>query len=92
MSSLLSRKQFLPIQPKITHKQIPKFSDVAQFCLIFLLFAKYFVTDYSITGLVTTVVFSAKAKDIENKVPDITDLGTKAALNTKAAEIENVKS
>lgn len=92
MSSLLSRKQFLPIQPKITHKQIPKFSDIAQFCLIFFLFAKHFVTDCGITGLVTTVIFSTKAKDIENKVLDIADLGIKAALNTKAAEIENVKS
>ena len=27
--------------------------------------------------------------DIENKIPDITNLVTKAALNTKAAEVEN---
>ena len=39
------------------------------------------------TGLVTTVVL--KVTDIENQIPDIFDLATKAALDMKAIGIEN---
>ena len=31
----------------------------------------------------------AEYKEIENKTPDITNLATKAALNTKAAKVES---
>ena len=37
----------------------------------------------------TTTIVNRKAMDIENKIPDITNLVTKAALNTKVAEVEN---
>ena len=39
-------------------------------------------------GLVTNITFSTKATDIENKIPDVTNLAIKAALNTKATEIQ----
>ena len=39
-------------------------------------------------GLVTNITLSTKATDIGNKIPDVTNLATKAALNTKATEIQ----
>ena len=59
------------------------------FCLILLLFDEYFVTDYSIIDLVNTNVIITKVTDIENKKPDIINLGIQAAVNTNTAAIEN---
>ena len=39
-------------------------------------------------GLVTNITLSTKTTDIGNKIPDVTNLATKAALNTKATEIQ----
>lgn len=36
-----------------------------------------------------TTAFNEKVIEIENKVPDIANLATEAALNTKTIEIEN---
>ena len=36
-----------------------------------------------------TITLNAKIIEIENKIPNTTNLATKAALNTKAKEIEN---
>ena len=38
----------------------------------------------SITVLINTVTLNKKVRQIKNKIPDITNLATKAALNTKA--------
>ena len=45
MYSLLSKINFWQQWSKLTQKHISKFSGLVQFCLIFLLFVKCFVTD-----------------------------------------------
>ena len=37
----------------------------------------------------TTAVLNTKAAEIENKIPNDTNLTTNAALNTKATEVES---
>ena len=39
--------------------------------------------------MVTTTDFNTKVKEIENKIPDITNLATKAALNMKVMKTKN---
>ena len=45
----------------------------------------------SITLLINTVTLNKKVREIKNKIPDITNLATKAALNTKAPQTKNKK-
>ena len=42
----------------------------------------------SVTGLVTTTMLNTKT-EIVNRIPDITIVATKAALNLKATEIDS---
>lgn len=83
----------LAILLKLTQNQASNvsvfFQLFSQFCLILLLFDEYFVTDYNIIDLVNTNVIITKVTDIENKKPDIINLGIQAAVNTNTAAIEN---
>ena len=81
----------LAIFLKLTQNQVSNFSVLAQFCLILLLFAKYFVTYYSIIGLVNTDVIITKATKIENKIPDASILVKKTDYDTKITKSENRK-